>query len=331
MWRAKWSSASLWEVGGWCLVRSCVALDRTLPNTIPVQCQGRNSLQQPARAREGSRCRNTTLFAACPLPLSVVNTGSVFIKLRSYCSVIPLRMTVGTPKSLIPGCLQPFMVSPQLMPRQGLCKCWLWPGAVPQVLLCQTTAIWAEPCSLHKAEAAARGSFAGVFFLPQKAGALAACYMALRHGVLRCASNDHSGGNVQCPRGICGAAEHPPSLLDICAFQAGLPRCPSSLTAANAVLLKTACLFSFPCSSSWLGCFAVRIITEKVLYITSIMKSPHPTHPCVKPGTRADVKKFGEAAQPCLGTNHLHRGIASLVPMKTRSGSDFCLLWPRRI
>lgn len=46
---------------------------------------------------------------------------------------------------------------------------------VPKLLCVWTTAIWAEPCFLHRAYTAARGIFAGVFFLSQKAGGLAIC------------------------------------------------------------------------------------------------------------------------------------------------------------
>lgn len=94
------------------------------------------SLRQPARAQEGSWCRNTTLIAAYLLPPSLTNTKSVLVRLCSRCSVIPLRMTVSTAKSITPGYLQPFVVSPQLMPRQGLCKCSLWPDPVLRVLPC---------------------------------------------------------------------------------------------------------------------------------------------------------------------------------------------------
>lgn len=83
----------------------------------------------------------------------------------------------------------------------------------------------------------------------------------------------------QHPQGICSSAEYPPNLLEICAFQTGLPKDPYQPELWQHCCAQDHLPAFLSCSSSWLVCFAVRIIVVKVLCITSIINSPYEVSP----------------------------------------------------
>lgn len=84
---------------------------------------------------------------------------------------------------------------------------------VPKVLLCLNNSPLSRAMLLPQSIHSSKRIICRWFFLSQNVGGLA--------------GNDQSGSNGWHPQDICSSAEHPTNLLEICAFQTGLPKDPS--------------------------------------------------------------------------------------------------------